>query len=76
MSQPAFTTRAQAEAPPARLLLVMTRAAYESTRLPGSSRPPFEEATAEWRDAMNREMTAAIRAAEAEGYTITKGGER
>lgn len=60
------------EAPDPRLLLVMTRAAYESTRLPGSSRPPFGETTAEWRDAMNREMTAALRAAEAEGWEFSK----
>lgn len=65
-----YVTRDQAAAPPARLLLVMTRGAYESSRLPGSQRPPFEETTGEWRSAMDREMIAAIRAAEAEGYRI------
>lgn len=72
MSDPAFTTRDQAEAPPARLLRVLCRAYYEADRSPGSSRPPFDETCAQWQDAMHKAMTAAIRAGEADGWRIER----
>ncbi len=70
MSQP-YTTLAEAQAPPVALRRLMARAAYESTRPPSSSRPRFEETTAEWQAAMDVEMTAAITAALNAGYRIT-----
>lgn len=72
MSEAAYTTRDQAARPPAHLVRVMCRAAYESARTAGSTRPAFEDTLPEWQDAMEREMTAALQAAEAAGYRITK----
>jgi hypothetical protein len=54
------------------LLRTMASAAYRSERPPGSSRPPFEQTSTEWQDAMHRAMGAAIRAAEADGWRIER----
>lgn len=56
--------------PPVHLRQVMARAAYEAGRPPGSSRPAFDNTTPEWQAAMDREMLAALKAAEAAGYRI------
>lgn len=71
MSQP-YLTRAEAEAPPAHILRIMAKAAYEAGRPKGSGRPEYENTTPEWQAAMMREMSAAIRALEAAGYTIRR----
>lgn len=72
MSEPSYTTRAQASAPPAHLVRLMATAAYEAGRPKESGRPEFENTTTEWQDAMCREMSAALVAAEVAGYRIVK----
>lgn len=69
MSQP-FTTRAEASAPPAYLVRLMAKAAYEAGRPKGSGRPEFDATTTEWQAAMCREMTAAIVAGVTAGYLV------
>lgn len=58
--------------PPATLTL-LARAHYESGRFTGSTRPPYEATTEEWKSAMNRDMTAAIRAGVEAGVVEIKG---
>jgi len=67
----AYVSRAEAEAAPdAKLAKLMARAAYEADRPSGSSRPPFEETTAEWQSDAIRAQVAAINAARAAGWRI------
>lgn len=70
MSQP-FTTRSEAAKPPRVLVELMARHAYEAGRPKESGRPEWEQTTAEWREAMHREMSAAILAAEGAGYRLS-----
>lgn len=59
---------------PPETLTLLARAHYEASRLNGSTRPAFEQTTDEWRSAMNRDMTAAIRAGvEAGVVSINEG---
>lgn len=66
----AFTTRAEAAAPPVHLVETMAQAFYEAGRPKGSSRPAWDGCEEAWRAACRREMAAAIVAAEAAGYRI------
>jgi hypothetical protein len=68
MTAPAFTTRAEAAAPPKHLVEVMSEAAYTATKAP--SFPGWPDVGQSYRDDMHRSMVAAIRAAEAAGYRV------
>lgn len=69
MTQP-FTTRAEASAPPAHLVEVQTKAAYERSRFPGCSRPPWELLEPTYQAEARADQVAAILAAEAAGYRV------
>lgn len=70
MSEPAYITRAQSADPPAHLVRLMSVAAYEAGRPPGSGRPEYDKTSPAWQAAGRREMLAALKAAEAAGYRI------
>lgn len=67
-----FTTRAQAAAPPAELIERMASAAYERSRFPGCTRPPWEQLEPSYRAEARADQVAAIQAAEAQGYRFGK----
>lgn len=58
---------------PADLVELMARANYEASRPPGSGRPDWNRCEDAWRAACRREMAAALVAAEAAGYRLSKG---
>lgn len=67
MTAPAYTTRAEAEAPPAHLIETMARAAYEDMR-PGTTLPPWERVEPSYHAEARKNQAAALLAAEAAGY--------
>jgi hypothetical protein len=72
MSERAFVTRAEAAAPDRHLVRIMASAHHEADRFAGCQRPEFEKTFPEWQDSACRAMAAALLAAEAAGYRITR----
>lgn len=69
MSEPTFTTRAQAAGPPAELVEIMAKGAYDRTRR-GRSLPPWDQVTPAYAEATREEQRAALSAAVTAGYRI------
>lgn len=70
MTQPAYTTRAESEAPPKHLIELMAEAAYTSTKTP--SFPSWTEVSEPYRQDVHRSILAALSAAEAAGWRAVK----
>ena len=56
------------------LVETMAQAAYESTRLPGSQRPPWASVTPGWQSACRQEVLAGLTAAAKAGWQMVRRG--
>ena len=54
------------------LVETMAEAAYESTRLPGSQRPPWASVTPGWQSACRQEVQAGLTAAAQAGWQMVR----
>ena len=71
MNAPTITTDA---ANAAGLVEAMAQAAYEHSRPPGSSRPPWADTTPGWRSQARQDMMAAMEAAAKAGWQMVRRG--
>lgn len=74
MTQPAYTTRAEASAPPAHQVRTAALGFYEVER-EGTTLPPFERIEPRYQTHLAKCMAGAIRALEAAGYRIIQSRE-
>jgi hypothetical protein len=73
MSEQSYTTRAEAEAPPADLIRALAIGPYNRMRAYRPRLPPFDETEPSFQEACRLDAVAAIKAAEALGYRLVRG---